>query len=137
MNWGLAAAGAPCTSCVTSMIYCTQSCTCNHHDACTNTIDIFEDWAHESYIHFTTVPGQVQWSNSHRPSCAGPSLAGPPAVKVTVPITGITDISRDNSLQKIGICVLAIGLDSLLASISDRQYSYHRVRTTDIVVLSH
>ena len=33
--------------------------------------------------------------------------------------------------------MLAIGLDSLLASISDRQYSYHRVRTTEIVVLSH
>ncbi len=69
--------------------------------------------------------------------CAGPSLAGQMATIVTVPITSITDISSENKLQKIGICVLATGLDSLLASIPNRQYSYHRVRTIDIMIHSH
>ena len=58
-------------------------------------------------------------------------LAGPPAAIVTVPKTNITDIEAEKTLQKIRICVLAIGLDSLLASISNRQFSYHLVRTTD------
>ncbi len=56
----------------------------------------------------------------HAGCFAGPSLAGPPAVIVTVPITSITDISREDILQKIRNFVLVIGLDSLLAPIGNR-----------------